>query len=245
MTVFAPGSISFRLYPHDLEPVRFTSFGEFERAAGPDISGFLPIAVRGFFENGGRDCYVALSAASNPIDRALEALAEHRCSLLCCPDEAQFPGAAHTLVSDAERRKDLICLLQLSSATPPSSPDCRSSYAAFYYPSVVVAGVDGQRITVPAGSYEAMKLDLQLNKIGGKHELQPHKKFRRATIWLSDDADRLVLRVEAQVFIGTVFTELQSLQFDEPPKLSASASISGRSVNTFAARRENSGPAQD
>ena len=70
-------------------------------------------------------------------------------------------------------------------------------------------------ITVPAGSYDAIKLDLQLNKIGGKRELLPHKKFRRATVWISDDADRLVLRIEAQIFVGTVFTELQSVQFDE------------------------------
>jgi len=81
-----------------------------------------------------------------------------------------------------------------------------------------ITPVGRERITVPAGSYEAMKLDLQLNKIGGKRELQPHKKFRRATIWLSDDADRVVLRIEAQIFVGTVFTELQSLQFDEAPK---------------------------
>ena len=72
-----------------------------------------------------------------------------------------------------------------------------------------------EHITVPAGSYEAIKFDLQLNKIGKKRELLPHKKFRRATVWLSDDADRLVLRIEAQIFAGTVFTELQSVQFDE------------------------------
>jgi hypothetical protein len=87
---------------------------------------------------------------------------------------------------------------------------------AAYLCTITPAG--RERITVPAGSYEAMKLDLQLNKIGGKRELQPHKKFRRATIWLSDDADRVVLRIEAQIFVGTVFTELQSLQFDEAPK---------------------------
>jgi hypothetical protein len=82
-----------------------------------------------------------------------------------------------------------------------------------YLCTVTPAGRD--HITVPAGSYDAIKLDLQLNKIGGKRELQPHKKFRRATVWLSDDADRLVLRIEAQIFAGTIFTELQSVQFDE------------------------------
>jgi len=31
---------------------------------------------------------------------------------------------------------------------------------------------------------------------------------------VSDDADRLLLRAEAQIFIGTVFAELQSVRFD-------------------------------
>jgi len=44
--------------------------------------------------------------------------------------------------------------------------------------------------------------------------LQPHRKFRRATIWVSDDTDRILLRIEAQVFVGTVFAELQSVRFD-------------------------------
>ncbi len=57
---------------------------------------------------------------------------------------------------------------------------------------------------------------MQLSKIDEQRELQPHKKFRGATVWLSDDADRLVLRIETQVFIGKVFAELQSMQFDNP-----------------------------
>jgi hypothetical protein len=71
-----------------------------------------------------------------------------------------------------------------------------------------------EHLTVPSGSYDAIKLDLQLNKIGKDRELEPHKKFKRATVWLSNDADRLILRIEAQIFVGTVFTELQSVQFE-------------------------------
>ena len=71
-----------------------------------------------------------------------------------------------------------------------------------------------ERVSVPTGTYDAIKLDVQLSKIGKKRQLQPHKKFRRATVWLSDDADRLVLRIETQVFIGTVFAELESVQFE-------------------------------
>ena len=81
-----------------------------------------------------------------------------------------------------------------------------------YLCSVSVLG--NEHITVPAGNYDAIKLDLQLNKIGKNRELAAHKKFKRATIWLSNDNDRLILRIEAQVFIGTVFAELQSAQFE-------------------------------
>lgn len=71
-----------------------------------------------------------------------------------------------------------------------------------------------ERIKVATGNYDAIKLDVQLSKIGPQRELLPHKKFRDATVWLSNDADRLALRVEAQVFVGTVFAELQSVKFD-------------------------------
>lgn len=81
-----------------------------------------------------------------------------------------------------------------------------------YLATVTVLG--RERITIAPGSYDAIKLDVQLNKIGKKRELLPHKKFKKATVWLSDDPNRLVLRIEAQIFIGTVFAELQSAEFE-------------------------------
>ena len=72
-----------------------------------------------------------------------------------------------------------------------------------------------ETITVGAGTYPAIKLDVQLSKIGKELELEPHKKFRRASVWLSDDPDRLLLRIEASIFVGKVFTELQSVRFLE------------------------------
>jgi Protein of unknown function (DUF3108) len=83
-----------------------------------------------------------------------------------------------------------------------------------YLATVTVAG--REKISVRAGTYNAIKLDLQLKRIGKNLELEPHRKFRRATIWVSDDAERLILRIEAQVFVGTVFAELQSVRFDTP-----------------------------
>jgi hypothetical protein len=83
-----------------------------------------------------------------------------------------------------------------------------------YLTTVTVLG--REKISVRPGTYNAIKLDLQLKRIGKNLELEPHKKFRRATIWVSNDAERLILRIEAQVFVGTVFAELQSVHFDNP-----------------------------
>jgi hypothetical protein len=85
-----------------------------------------------------------------------------------------------------------------------------------YLATVTVSG--REKISVPAGTFNAIELDLQLNKVGKKGNLEPHRKFRRASIWVSDDADRLLLRIEAQIFVGTVFAELQSVRFENPKR---------------------------
>ena len=81
-----------------------------------------------------------------------------------------------------------------------------------YLATVTVLG--RERLTSPSGTYNAIKLDLQLSKIGKNRELERHRKFRRGTVWLSDDPDRLLLKIQAQIFVGTVFAELQSVEFE-------------------------------
>jgi hypothetical protein len=82
-----------------------------------------------------------------------------------------------------------------------------------YLTTITVLG--RERVTVRAGTYNAIKVDLQLKRLGKNLELEPHRKFRRATIWISDDANRIPLRIEAQIFVGTVFVELQAMRFDQ------------------------------
>lgn len=91
-----------------------------------------------------------------------------------------------------------------------------------YLATVTVLG--RERFTGPAGIYNSIKLDLQLNKIGKNRELEPHRKFRHATAWLSDDSDRLLLKIQAQIFVGTVFAELQSVEFEDSPVARGSVS---------------------
>ncbi len=78
-----------------------------------------------------------------------------------------------------------------------------------------VAALGREPVKVASGAYNAIKLEVTLSKIGKDRQLQSHKKFKRAIVWLSDDADRLILRIESQIFLGTVFAELQSAQFGD------------------------------
>ena len=96
----------------------------------------------------------------------------------------------------------------------------RTVYRVVAYPATnaylaTVTVLGREKISVHAGSYSAIKLDLRLKRIGKQRQLEPHRKFRGATIWVSDDPERLLLRIEAQIFVGTVFAELQSVSFDK------------------------------
>jgi len=93
-------------------------------------------------------------------------------------------------------------------------------YRIVVYPAtsaylVTVTVVGREHVAVHAGSYNAIKLDVQLKRIAKDLELEPHRKFKRATIWVSDDQDRIPLRIEAQIFVGTVFAELYTVHFDQ------------------------------
>ncbi len=70
-----------------------------------------------------------------------------------------------------------------------------------------------ETITTKAGHFSAIKLDLRLQRINANFELEPHAKFKRATGWISDDSDRLLLKIEADIFVGSVWAELTAVKF--------------------------------
>ena len=76
----------------------------------------------------------------------------------------------------------------------------------------------GDRVKVEAGkkTYDAIKLDVKLRRITKKLELEPHASFKKATAWMSDDRDRLLLKIQAEISVGSVWTELESVKFGEP-----------------------------
>jgi hypothetical protein len=81
-----------------------------------------------------------------------------------------------------------------------------------YLATVKVIGRD--TIKIDGQKQNAIKLDLKLKRIDKKMQLKDHKLFKSGRGWLSDDDKRIPLRFEADIFIGYVFAELQSLQLE-------------------------------
>lgn len=77
----------------------------------------------------------------------------------------------------------------------------------------VATVIGGETISVAQKNWNAIKCDLKLNEVDGSLALRPHAKFKKASVWLSDDNDRLLLKVEAEVFVGSVWAALRSVEF--------------------------------
>jgi len=80
-----------------------------------------------------------------------------------------------------------------------------------YLATITVTG--RERVKVSGGEWPAIRCDLQLSRIEDNLTLSPHRKFQRATAWISDDSDRLLLKVSADVQVGSVWAEMQSVEF--------------------------------
>jgi hypothetical protein len=91
-------------------------------------------------------------------------------------------------------------------------------YSVVVYPSVdpYLAQVEVQgrpQVKIGGTKRATIQLDLKLWKIGKDLALEPHPKYKRSTIYLSDDRDRLLLRVEGELAVGSVWCELDKIEF--------------------------------
>ncbi len=75
---------------------------------------------------------------------------------------------------------------------------------------VDIESLGPDKIPIAGSLRDALRLDIKIQSVNTKkgNALEPHRKFRSGTLWLSNDADRILLRAEVQVFIGYVFAEL-------------------------------------
>lgn len=124
------------------EPQLITSWREYQDRFGGFVEGgFLPAAVKGFFDNGGRRVYVARAGDARAGLAALEAIDE--IAILLAPDEVTDSSGAITnaVIDQCERLRDRFAVV----SAPPNRdriqalrPPRDSAFAAFYYPWVRV-----------------------------------------------------------------------------------------------------------
>jgi hypothetical protein len=69
-----------------------------------------------------------------------------------------------------------------------------------------------ERLSVRAGKFDAIKCELKIRGINKKGEAVPFKKCKRVFVWFSDDAHRYPLKVAGEIFVGSVWAELQGVQ---------------------------------
>lgn len=78
-----------------------------------------------------------------------------------------------------------------------------------YLATVRALGTD--EIKVSGQRHRAHKLEIELQQVTKDLQLQPHRKFKRANAWISDDRNRLLLKIQTEVFVGSVWAELESV----------------------------------
>jgi hypothetical protein len=113
---------------------------------------------------------------------------------------------------------DLQSALLFARSQPMKTGDV---YRLIVYPAkeAYLAEIDvvgREPLTVAGKEYDGIKCELRLQGVTKDLQLEPHKKFKRACIWVSDDRDRLLLKIQAEVFVGSVWAELDSLKFSDP-----------------------------
>ncbi len=187
-------------------PTVITSYAQFLEVFGRTVSrshgnmskAYLPIAVHGFFLNGGARCVIMRVARRKNRDltlgdykgdmtgrsgalqglRALERVDE--ISLLCAPNEHDVAGLSESLVTHCEHMKDRFAILSAPEKASPQSlrPSVTSSHAAVYWPWITIRDAKtGYKRRVPpcghiAGVYARTDLNRGVHKAPANEVLQ-------------------------------------------------------------------------
>jgi Protein of unknown function (DUF3108) len=118
-----------------------------------------------------------------------------------------------TQTFDAAPAFDLMSALLWLRSQPLNNGDHESLVAypsnAPYLASITVTG--REKIRIAGTERNAIRLDLSLKAIDKQLRLKQHKRFKTGRGWISDDDLRIPLRIEADIFIGYVFAELEGI----------------------------------
>jgi hypothetical protein len=131
-------------------------------------------------------------------------------------------GRARSVYIKRDRRKELdadasMVVDPITAAFRALSSDIRVGDALRYeiftgesrYQAVFHA-VGEDRIVVPAGEFEALRVEPEIFKLG--IERRPDHRLHRASIWVTRTPLRTILRIRSQVLIGSVTLDLVQQQ---------------------------------
>ena len=127
-----------------------------------------------------------------------EDTASHKPRPFPYPGLFDMEGAFFYLRSQPLKDGDERTLLLMTSGSP-------------YLVTVKVLG--REPVQVKAGKFPAIECSLTLEKVSKRGELEPRKGFKSANAWISDDANRLLVKVQSEVFVGSVNLELEKVTY--------------------------------
>lgn len=137
-------------------PRLVTSFAEYARVFGPS-GRFLPHAVRGFFDNGGKRAFVGRLKGAVGLARSLAALERETCrevALVAAPGLTD-PADQAAIVAHCEANRRF-AVLDRPRTEPPGADSAgilRSRDAAAYAPWLGVSGAGARRRIVPPSGH--------------------------------------------------------------------------------------------
>ncbi len=151
-----------------LVPHMLTLWAHFGRYIGtPSHDCWLAYAVRGFFENGGRRCYVAVlkDGSAQSLEEGLQAIShQNTIDLVCAPDLVKNRATAFELqqlvVNHCETAGDRFAILDsrlgdTNDQVGEQWSEIEGKNGAIYYPWVRVHGFGGEAVLVPPSGYVA------------------------------------------------------------------------------------------
>ena len=139
------------------------------------------------------------------VDRDLKK-DEHDPTAISKPRRYRYPGLY-------DMQSVLLSLRSLPLAQGDEKTLALMTAGSPYLATIKVVG--RSRVKVKAGEFPAIECTLQLEKIKKDGTLEPRKGFKSARAWISDDANRLLVKAESEVFIGSVSLELEQVTYTD------------------------------
>lgn len=210
---------------HFSDPRKFTLWPQFQQAYGLR-SGYLAAAVQGFFDNGGRECYVHLIPAETP-DRLAAELEKlevlNPVDLVCIPGLMDFKLDLSTLqllqlriLEHCQKMGDRFAILdgvndsiegvqrQRDFLSQAGDDLALASYGALYYPWLQVESVPGLKPIPPCGHIAGMFA--RRDRVYGMHHApanEPLEGVLDLTVNLSN-RDQMALSPTDQVGVNCI-----------------------------------------